>query len=71
MFFVCLSDYGEKENADIADKYGVKKDDFPAYKLFVEGKDEPLTYKGDVKNADDIKKFLIRESGNQKEFYII
>ena len=49
----------------------MKKDDFPAYKLFVEGKDKPLTYKGDVKNADDIKKFLIRESGNQKEFYII
>lgn len=42
----------------------MKKDDFPVYKLFVEGKDEPVTYTGDVKNADDIKKFLIRESGN-------
>lgn len=60
---VQVADYGEKENADIAEKYGVKKDDFPVYKLFVEGKDEPVTYTGDVKNADDIKKFLIRESG--------
>lgn len=60
----CFVDYGEKENADIAEKYGVKKDDFPVYKLFVKGKDEPVTYTGDVKNADDIKKFLIRESGN-------
>ncbi|XP_061198038.1 endoplasmic reticulum resident protein 29-like [Saccostrea echinata] len=60
---VQVADYGEKENADIAEKYGAKKDDFPVYKLFVEGKEEPLTYKGDVKKADDIKKFLIRESG--------
>lgn len=42
----------------------MKKDDFLVYKLFVEGKDELVIYIGDVKNVDDIKKFLIRELGN-------
>lgn len=62
-FTSTFTDYGEKENADIAEKYGVKKDDFPVYKLFVEGKDEPVTYQGNTKSSDDIVKFLIRESG--------
>jgi hypothetical protein len=57
------SDYGDKENSDLAERFGVTKDDFPAYKLFVQGKSEPISYTGDVKNADSIKKFLIKESG--------
>lgn len=61
---ICFVDYGEKENVDIVEKYGVKKDDFLVYKLFVEGKDELVIYIGDVKIVDDIKKFLIRELGN-------
>jgi len=58
-----VADYGDKENSDLAERFGVTKDDFPVYKLFVQGKSEPITYSGDVKNADSIKKFLIRESG--------
>lgn len=40
----------------------MKKEEFPVYKLFMDGK-EKRTYSGDVKNADDIKSFLIQESG--------
>ncbi len=35
---VGVRDYEEKENQDLADRCGVKKDDFPALKLFLNGK---------------------------------
>ena len=63
MSLVLFTDYGDKENSDLADRFGVTKDDFPVYKLFVQGKKDPVTYNGDVKNPDAIKKFLIKESG--------
>ena len=60
-----FSDYGEKENMDLAERFEVstKKDDYPSYLLFLQGKDEPIRYTGDAKNADQIKKFLMKESG--------
>ena len=58
-------DYGDKDNMDLAERFSIstKKDDYPAYLLFLQGQDEPIRYKGDAKNADDIKKFLMKESG--------
>ncbi|CAL1281643.1 unnamed protein product [Larinioides sclopetarius] len=56
-----VQDYGEKENSDIAERFGVSKDDFPVLKLFVEGKDEPITFTGDFK-ADEIKNFIKQHS---------
>ena len=60
-----LVDYGDKDNMDLAERFSIstKKDDYPAYLLFLQGQDEPIRYKGDAKNADDIKKFLMKESG--------
>ncbi|KAK3084535.1 hypothetical protein FSP39_014883 [Pinctada imbricata] len=60
---VQVADYGEKENADLAEKYGVKKEDYPVYKLFLAGSEVPVTYSGDFKKSGDIKKFLMKESG--------
>lgn len=57
------SDYGDKDNADLGKRFGVSKDDFPAYKLFVQGRDEPVDFTGDAKNGAEIKKFIIQHSG--------
>ncbi|KAH9525452.1 Endoplasmic reticulum resident protein 29 [Bulinus truncatus] len=61
---VQVADYGDKDNGDLAEKYGVKKEDFPAYRLFLNGQlDDPIKYTSSVENADDIKNFIIRETG--------
>jgi endoplasmic reticulum protein 29 len=60
---VGVKDYGEKENSDLAEKYGVKKENFPVVKLFVEGKSEPFTFDSTEFNADEIKKFIRANSG--------
>lgn len=55
---VGVKDYGEKENSDLAEKYKVNKDDFPVVKLFVSGKDDPITFTNEDFTADNIKKFI-------------
>lgn len=59
-----MTDYGEKENADLAERfgYGLAKENYPRYKLFIHGR-EPVDYTGDVLKADDIKKFVVQETG--------
>jgi endoplasmic reticulum protein 29 len=52
-----ITDYGEKENEQLAREYGLSKPDFPAYKLFLKGKSKPIDYTGD-KTEDDLKRFL-------------
>ncbi|KAK8775989.1 endoplasmic reticulum resident protein 29-like [Amblyomma americanum] len=59
---VGVQDYGDKENSDLAERFGVKKDDFPVLKLFISGQDEPVTFKGDFK-ADEIKAFVKKNTG--------
>ncbi|KAG8189667.1 hypothetical protein JTE90_022482 [Oedothorax gibbosus] len=58
---VGVQDYGEKENSDIAERYGVSKDNFPVIKLFVDGKSDPFTFSGEVR-ADEIKSFIKKYS---------
>ncbi|OWF42383.1 endoplasmic reticulum resident protein 29-like [Mizuhopecten yessoensis] len=61
---VQVQDYGEKENADLAKRFGVTKEDFPVYLLFLSGDAEnPKKFLGNAKSADDVKKFLMKESG--------
>lgn len=60
--YICV-DYGDKDNSDLAERFGVKKENYPVYKLFLQGKPEPVTYTGDYKSADAIKKFIMQESG--------
>jgi endoplasmic reticulum protein 29 len=46
---VGVSEYGDKDNSDIADKFSIKSEDFPQYRLWKKGSKEPLVYKGDKK----------------------
>lgn len=62
---VGVKDYGDMENMDLAERFGVTKEDFPKVMLFVQGKDDPMVYEGDFK-AEEIKKFIRRHS----EIYI-
>jgi len=59
---VGVKDYGEKENADLAERYKVNKDDFPIVKLFVAGVSEPYTFSDSEFTADNIKKFIRTKS---------
>jgi len=59
---VGVKDYGEKENADLAERYKVNKDDFPVVKLFVAGVSEPYTFSDTEFTADNIKKFIRTKS---------
>lgn len=49
----------------------MKKENYPVYKLFLNGKDEPISYTGDSKNADKIKKFVMQESGRINVVFIV
>lgn len=62
-FFV--SEYGDKENLDLAEKYHITKEQFPAYRLFLKGTTgEPVAYTGETTNADAIKNFVTQQSGS-------
>jgi len=49
---LCDAEYGDKENTDLADRFNIKKDDWPEYRLFLQGKSEPVIYTGDEARAD-------------------
>lgn len=59
-----VKDYGEKENSNLAQKYGVLKDDFPVVKLFKQGQSEPISFGTNNEfNTDNLKKFIRSNSG--------
>lgn len=60
---VNIQDYGEKENSDLGDKYEIKAEEYPEYRLFIHGKDSPIPFTGDESKADQIKKFVVKETG--------
>ncbi|KAL8610823.1 hypothetical protein ACOMHN_056678 [Nucella lapillus] len=60
---VQIADYGDKDNTDLAERFNVKKEDYPAYKMFLQGTKEPIAYTGDAKNSDKIKRFIMEKSG--------
>ncbi len=59
-----ITDYGDKENEELAKEYGVSKPDFPAYKLFLKEKSKPIDYTGD-KTEDDLKRFLSQNTSKR------
>jgi len=61
---VGIKDYGEKENQDLADRYNIKKDDFPVLMLFLgDNLDKPITFTDkDNFKADNIKSFVTQNS---------
>jgi len=56
---VPVQEYGDKENDDLRERFGLKKDDFPVYLLFNQVNEKGLKYSGDIK-ADDISGWLRR-----------
>lgn len=60
---VNIQDYGDKENADLGERYDIKSDDYPEYRLFIQGKSEPIKYTGDEGKSDKIKQFVTKETG--------
>ncbi|XP_042203339.1 endoplasmic reticulum resident protein 29-like [Homarus americanus] len=58
---VGVKDYGDMENMDLAERFGVTKEDFPKVKFFVNGKDKPFDFDGEF-NAEELKKFIRRHS---------
>ncbi|XP_032239133.2 endoplasmic reticulum resident protein 29 [Nematostella vectensis] len=59
---VGVSEYGEKDNEELQKRYGIKKEDFPAFKLFLQGKDSPVTFTGDVM-VDKLSEFIVKHTG--------
>lgn len=63
---VQVRDYGDRDNEDLAARFGIGKDDYPAVRLFVKGKDEPIAFRpaGDSEfTANNLKRFLRSKSG--------
>lgn len=60
---VGVSEYGEKENDPLRERFGVNKEDYPVYKMFLKGDVEhPVNYSGDS-SADDLTRFAKHEAG--------
>ena len=61
-----ISDYGKKDNVDLAERFGVKvTDDYkdhPVIKLFHQDQADPVTYDGDY-SVDSLRKFVAMEGG--------
>lgn len=58
----CFLEYGEKENEDLRERFQVKKEDYPVFKLFKQGQKEPIDFSQDVTN-EELSRFVRLESG--------
>lgn len=62
---VGVKDYGEKENEELAKKYGVDtKEDFPAVMLFLQNKKEPIRFPKSTEFTQDNLRNLIRDNSD-------
>ena len=52
-----FTEYGEKENDQLRERFNINKEDFPVYKLFKQNEATPIDFKGEVK-ADELSKFI-------------
>lgn len=41
---VGVKDFGNKDNSDLAQRYNIKKEDYPVVLLFIQGKSEPIRF---------------------------
>jgi endoplasmic reticulum protein 29 len=62
---VGVSEYGDKDNKDIADRFGVSSDNFPTYLLWKKGESSAATPKkfDGNKKSDEFLRFLQSEAG--------
>ena len=61
-----VKDFGNKDNSDLAQRYDIKKEDFPAVLLFIQGQSKPsrfTTDKDEDFTAENIKRFIKSKSG--------
>jgi len=62
---VGVKDFGTKENHDLAERYNLKADDYPAVMLFLQGKKEPYRFVADKDEdftSNNIKRFIKRKT---------
>ena len=62
---VGVSEYGDKDNSDLSDRYSIKSDDFPQYRLWLKGSAssaDPLKYTGD-KKSDAFLRYVQEHAG--------
>jgi len=62
---VGVSEYGDKDNSDLAERFGVKTDDFPRFLLFTKGMtstDSPIVYSGE-KKTEEFLRFAQEKAG--------
>merc|ERR1712106_689485 len=62
---VGVSEYGDKDNSDISERFKVGADDFPQFRLWTKGKDstkEPIKFTGG-KKAEEFMKFIQSNAG--------
>merc|ERR1712087_820482 len=62
---VGVSEYGDKDNSDLAERFGVKTEDFPRFLLFKKGvksTDSPLVYAGE-KKTEEFLRFAQEKAG--------
>jgi len=62
---VGVSEYGDKDNSDLAERFKINSEDFPQYRLFTKGTNsyaEPLVYTGE-KKSDEFLRFVQDKAG--------
>jgi endoplasmic reticulum protein 29 len=60
---VGVSEYGDKDNKDLADRFSIKTDEFPQYRLFLKGSStSPTSYTGE-KKYEGFLRFVQEKAG--------
>lgn len=62
---VGVSEYGDKDNADLAQRFSVKPEEFPQYRFWTKGSDsssDPVKYSGE-KKTDAFLRFMQEKAG--------
>lgn len=62
---VGVSEYGDKDNSDLSDRFSIKSDDFPAYRFWAKGSSssaDPVVYSS-AKKKDDFLRFIQEKAG--------
>ena len=57
-----LLDYGDKDNEDLRERFEVKKEDYPVFKLFKQGQKETVDFTQSV-TSEDLSRFVKLEAG--------
>jgi len=62
---VGISEYGDKDNSDIGERYGISSEEFPQFRLFTKGiaaSGEPIKYQGE-KKTEAFLRFVQEKAG--------